>query len=537
MRNYLIQFILALLMPLSLAADAPPKLFTVPPMPPLGANKWSAAPIVVPLTLVTDAELPKNLPAPEPHMLDGQLPISDPKGNPMAVRREKDIGGNEIALGIDSSGKGDFFIKVPVGDKLGKVITFDIQRGSDPQTQRPKTDRYLLRIFSADGNWFYQRAGGLKGTLPNQPNLQGQSIFIADGNANGRFDDTGADLIAVGNGAPLPLAAALTLNNVLYQIKLDAGGGGPLTLTPVPYPETLARGIGHLNKWREQLGISTIKLHDELSRWAQCHADFLVKNNVSGLGEDPAMKLYTKEGAWSGAHSCVVAGPLDITAGVDEFTNSVFHRIMLLSPYLTVTGMGFTPPSPDLNGSMAETVIDISSTGDLGIEWLQPIACPADGQTGVASVWSGLETPGPLNFDPGADGVGFPVTLTFPSQKSAKNGGFSTRGGFEADMPRDVTCEIREDGAPAALEAFVSDPQHPAQPAVYADNLVTVAIVPKAPLKLDTIHVVTVNASWRGKQYKKVWRFATGNAQFKEPVKPDKDPIWKRVAPPPVPGR
>src|SRR6185436_17660452 len=74
-----------------LAADADKqKLFTVPNMPPLGANKWSAAPTVIPLILANEAELPKGVPPAEPVTLNGELPLLDPKGKPIVVRREKD---------------------------------------------------------------------------------------------------------------------------------------------------------------------------------------------------------------------------------------------------------------------------------------------------------------------------------------------------------------------------------------------------------------------------------------------------------------
>ena len=515
------------------AADQPQKLFPVPPMPPLGANKWSTTPITVLLFPVGDAELPKTAPAAEPHLIDGQLPIPNAKGAPIAVRREKDAGGNETGLGIDSSGAGTFFVKVPL-DKAnqGRVITFELPRGNDAQTQRPKVERYAMRIFPSDGNWSCQRSGALKGTALGQP------IYLFDTNLNGRFDDVGVDQLIVGNTEAQPFSDLITLNNIRYSMKLDAGGGGPLTLTPNPYPDTLARGLEHVNRWREQLGLAPMKLHDEISRWAQCHLDFLIKNNVTGLGEDPAMPRYTKEGAWAGGHSCCIAGPQDITAGLNVFIDSAFHRIPLLSPYITVTGLAFAAADPNIPNSIPETAIDVGSTGDSGIEWLEPIACPGDGQTSVPNVWSGFENPGPLNGDPPPEGVGYAITLTFPSHKAKANASIVTSGESESDMPRDVVCQLKED-APGAdpIDAFFSDPQHPAQPAVHGDNLASVIIVPKTPLKPDTIFVVTVQCTWRRAAYKKVWRFGTGNAQFNPPVKPDPLPIWKRVSAPPLPAK
>jgi hypothetical protein len=506
-------------------------LFTVPPMPPLGANKWSVAPIVVPLTLAAEGEAPKTIPVAEAITLNGELPVLDHKGKPIAVRREKDAAGNETILGIDSSGQGNFFVKVPASDKQGRVITFDVPRGLDAQTQRPHSDRYTLRIFAADGNWFYQRSGCLKGTVLGQP------VYIIDGNTNGRFDDTGTDLIVVGKADPTLLSNSLVLNNTTYTVKLDLGGGGPLTLTPVTYPETLGRGIAHLNAWRERLGLPAIKLHDEMCRWAQCHANFLVANNVMGLGEDPALRGYTKEGAWAGAHSCVVAGPSDIMIGIDELTDSAFHRILLLSPYLTVTGMAFTPADPQFNGSVGETIVDVGTTGDNGIEWLQPIACPTDGQTGVKALWSGTEDPSPLKGDqPPPGGLGIPITLTFPSAKAAKTLSLRAEGAADNDMPKDVQAEFHEDGVAAALDCYMSDPQHPAQAAVFADNLSSVVLVPKEPLKAETVYSVTVQCTWRGKPYKKQWRFSTGNVPLVPPVK-DAQAVYRRTAQPPLPAR
>jgi hypothetical protein len=512
-----------------LAADADKqKLFAVPNMPPLGANKWSAAPMVIPLILANEAELPKGVPPAEPVTLNGELPLLDPKGKPIAVRREKDAKGEESGLGIDTGGQGTFFIKVP-NDKQGHVVFFDVPRGIEPNTNRPRTERYALRFASVDGNWQYQRSGGLRGTA------LGTNFLLIDSNANGRFDDMGMDWIIVGANPPVQLSASMQIGNTRYAVKLDAGGGGPLTLTPELYSETLSRGIGHLNAWRERIGCPPIKLHDELTRWAQCHADFLVKNSVMGLGEDPAMPGYTKEGAWAGGHACCTAGPQDIGEGVDEITNSVLHRILLASPYLTVTGIGYAPPDPQLANSVSETVVDVGSTGDGGIEWLLPIACPADGQTGIKPVWlGGAEV---LPFDPPAEGVGYPITLTFPSTKAAKTLSLRSEGAPDSDMPKDVVCELREEGGAAALECWISDPLHPAQPKTFADNLASISIVPKKPLNADTVYTVTVQCTIRSKPFEKKWKFATGSAVMPPNYKLDQRPVWKRNAPPPLPNR
>src|SRR5205085_2079339 len=160
--------------------------------------------------------------------------------------------GNET-LGVDTGGQGNFFVKVPA-DKRGKVITFEVPRGVDPATQRPRTERYPLRFFFTENNWYYERTGGLRGTL------QGLNVFLIDTNLNGRFDDVGTDLLVLGNEKPVPLTDSITVNKNRVLIKLDPGGGGPFTLTPVPYPDELARAHQRLNRWREQLGLPPIAL-------------------------------------------------------------------------------------------------------------------------------------------------------------------------------------------------------------------------------------------------------------------------------------
>jgi hypothetical protein len=185
--------------------------------------------------------------------------------------------------------------------------------------------------------------------------------------------------------------------------------------------------------------------------------------------------------------------------------------------------------------SPPETVVDVTSTGDSGIEWLLPIACPGDGQTGVKPVWMGAAEV--LPFDPPAEGVGYAITLTFPSAKAAKNFSARTDGPPDSDMPRDVLCELREEGGAAALECWITDPQHPAQPKVFGDNMASVSIVPKKPLNADTVYNVTVNCTIHSKPFEKKWKFATGNAVMPAGYKPDQRPVWRRVSPPPLPNR
>jgi hypothetical protein len=152
-------------------------------------------------------------------------------------------------------------------------------------------------------------------------------------------------------------------------------------------------------------------------------------------------------------------------------------------------------------------------------------------------MWSGLEKPGPLRDDPPPGGVGFPITLTFPSYKATKTLSLRAAGAADTDMPKDVQCELHEDGNAAGIECWVSDPEHPAQPTVFADNLASISITPKEPLKADTVYSVTVQCTWRSKPFKKTWRFSTGAAPLNPPVKPDLQPVYRRTGLPPLPNR
>jgi hypothetical protein len=159
------------------------------------------------------------------------------------------------------------------------------------------------------------------------------------------------------------------------------------------------------------------------------------------------------------AGSTPVSGPLFI----GELLDTVFHRLGLLSPNAYAVGYG-AASGP---GTAAE-VMDIAYGYRPDLP--KAVAYPAPGSTGVATLWTDLESPSPVA---GGEGqvFGYPITLDCPT--------VDLLGEASADL-----TTVRGTVVPTVYD-------HPGVGAMAGNQL---ALVPKQPLAPDTTYVVTVEA-------------------------------------------
>jgi hypothetical protein len=250
--------------------------------------------------------------------------------------------------------------------------------------------------------------------------------------------------------------------------------------------------LDRINYYRGLAGVQLVQLHPALLSAAQNHAnyDLLNYNDSSAWVNGPHGEVVGKPG-FTGTHSgdrAVAAGyPWnagwevmgyvdDPTRSVDGLMETVFHRVVMLTPSHQYVGYGH-----GLSGSERVDVIDFGrgpdeATGQSGV-----IVYPADGQAKVSRYIEG-EIPSPLPAGASYP-AGHPITLQ-PIYGTALT----------------VTlAELRDgSGAPVTL--------HP-NPANCGN--VCYAMIPVAPLQASTTYTVDVAGTIEGVPFDKTWSFTT----------------------------
>ena len=105
-----------------------------------------------------------------------------------------------------------------------------------------------------------------------------------------------------------------------------------------------AAAIESLNAYRRTAALPPVTLNEKSSKGCRLHAHYLLLNidqpAVQGLGmheEDSSLPGATPEGRRAGRASVISREP-DAGASVDEWINTLFHRVPLLDPDLKTVG-------------------------------------------------------------------------------------------------------------------------------------------------------------------------------------------------------
>jgi Cysteine-rich secretory protein family len=264
------------------------------------------------------------------------------------------------------------------------------------------------------------------------------------------------------------------------------------TVTPPDTrPEQVA--LDRLNFYRTLAHSPAMQLHPALVMAAQHHANYylLNTNDASAWQYGPHGEVAGKPG-YTGETSgdrAVAAGYSwragwevmsyvdDPTSSVDGWMATIFHRTIILDPYLEYMGYGHGRSTLGQVG-----VVDLGHGSLDAIDRTQVIVFPAAGQTGVPTAWLGGEVPDPL--PPGTIyPVGYPITVQ-PI----------------AYVPLSVTqAELRDDrGAQVAV-----------YPSPAGCGTACYAFVAVQPLQPATVYTVHVAGTLDGVPFDKTWTFMT----------------------------
>jgi Cysteine-rich secretory protein family len=207
---------------------------------------------------------------------------------------------------------------------------------------------------------------------------------------------------------------------VIYLPLAMNGAGDTQLPPPVGSPEQIV--LDRINFYRTLASAPQLQLHPALLQAAQHHADYYLLNYadadamVNGPhGEVAGKPGYTGRVSWDRASAAgypwyagweVMHFEDDPVRSVDGWAATVFHRVVILDPYLEYIGYGH-----GLSGTARVDVADFShATADPARQQLALF--PAPGQTNVPllGMW---ESPSPL--PPGeTDPFGYPITLQPP---------------------------------------------------------------------------------------------------------------------------
>jgi hypothetical protein len=257
-----------------------------------------------------------------------------------------------------------------------------------------------------------------------------------------------------------------------------------------------AKAVARLNAVRAAAGLKPVKLDPKISAGCLAHAKYLVKNvhplkgaPVNPHDESKDLAGYTKEGEQAGQKAEISFSRGGNAFGadvIDGFMNCFYHRIAFIRPDLARIGFA----QVRFGDKECWMVLDARSGREPGEHSSQTVAYPADKQKNIPLLFTEHESPDPLPPEGRNNRAGFPITVTFP--ESAKVEG--------ADL-------ILRDGTGKEVAGWFSSPEKPAGKREQQYN--TVALIPKAPLRVRTTYTATLSATVDGKELRKTWVFTT----------------------------
>lgn len=262
-----------------------------------------------------------------------------------------------------------------------------------------------------------------------------------------------------------------------------------------PGPEEL-RALARVNRYRQVAGLPDLAYADGLGAAAYGHAYYLSANPRQITVDAHRQELFTPfffgEGPGERARYYLVGGGVHevinfVTRAedaVDGWMDTLYHRLPLLHPGMTVAGYGLA--------GRGETLVNTLLTGP-GTEAVRTVLWPAAGQERVPTSWDGAEDPDPFRLYPDVPKpVGYPITLSFGA------------------TPRSVTLTtallVGPDGLVPVLRFHPGNDRHLGD---------AVAIIPRAPLQRSTTYSVImrgeVDFGGGPQPFDQEWSFTTAD--------------------------
>ncbi len=188
----------------------------------------------------------------------------------------------------------------------------------------------------------------------------------------------------------------------------------------VPGPESRV-ALAELNRVRVALELPPLAYSRVMAEAAQNHARYLAahpelaccdahgeqRGTWGFTGADVLERVQAVGFAGFGAAEVIAHGQ-SAEEAVWDWLATPYHRLPLIAAYTESAAFAARASGAESNQVMALAVTRTQAR--------QPVVFPPDGMTGVPVEWSGLETPDPLRFAPGASGpLGFTAGLVFPA--------------------------------------------------------------------------------------------------------------------------
>lgn len=242
--------------------------------------------------------------------------------------------------------------------------------------------------------------------------------------------------------------------------------------------------VARLNLFRANAGLEQVTLSKKLSEGCYAHARYLLQNwnhpSAKGIGmhqEDPKLPGYTEEGRRAGLASVIATGSPGVDS-VEDWMATLYHRIPLLDPDLREIGFGMVRGGP----RSWITVLDSKS----GVKGGGVRVYPAEDQKGVAGK---LQSDAIIAQYLQADqlkAAGYPISMTFPV-------------GHDVKQAQIVLSDQENNEIPVWT----------LKPEIQGSRVVTLFIIPRQSLTMNTTYTVEMKARSDRRIWEKTWSFQT----------------------------
>lgn len=403
---------------------------------------------------------------------EGTLPVKDGSGSPVKGRSDKD----QIYVVNQYTGMRTY----KAGDKWEIATTFpDNSQG-----------RYIFLVEKMSD------AVGVRSYIAMTGTFNGKEFAILDVNANGRFDDSGTDVLVWDKKTAFKIGEKVVIGEDEWDAKVTASGnsvtwgkgmGFSTAFEKVKGDNSIDGGLALWNGIRASIGAPPVKRDPKLEEWGNKHIEYMKAIGNLQHPEDKGNPKYSDEGNRAGMGSCLGRGSRDPQSAIMGQLTCFLHRIPLINPELEMTSFCVDPAG--------WSAFDHANGAKRKFDWKGPIAYPPDGANDFGPYWAGNEGPCPIPGGPPEGGVGQPVTLTFAPHEKVKNGKL-----------------VLSEGS-TEVDGWLSAPDKPAV-AMFGDNCQTICFIAKQPLKAKTAYSVKVTAEVNGKPFEKSWKFTTSESNM-----------------------
>lgn len=311
-------------------------------------------------------------------------------------------------------------------------------------------------------------------------------MTFVDHDADGTFMTPFRDfMVKKGDGALSLVAPKLVIGKNVYDFagdeakaafsaKLDRAFASP------DYFQNwsdVTNGLAHINRIRAAMNLPPFGLLREQSRAALLHCRYCTKNTF-GHPEDPSKPGYTPEGAKAGPESIGSTGG-NIVGSIDEFLNTLFHRMPLIDPRLTEIGIAS-------DGSCTW----IEYTTGTKRPWIAqgPSIFPGPNRSWSSATFAS-ERPNPLPA--GASGAGLPITVSW----------------YGDEQMSEATGSLHQEKD--YIDCWNHDSERKELKSMEMGEEIKVCLMPKEGLRFKN-HVLTVRWKENGKSFRLDYAFKIG---------------------------